>query len=599
MYYPVIAPCAITYASINACIAVSASANSRNLRKVVLRPRPLFYVMECIEVNNAVFQQWRKFYEGFPMTEDVREALLNYVGNLLSHKACVILDAEHLAKLLCIEKASLFAIINKPEAFYRSFEIKKKSGGVREIRAPYPSLKTIQQWIYEYVLKKQYVHGCAHGFRPRKSIVTNVRTHVDNKCLLKLDLKDFFPSIKINRVVQAFKEIGYTKTVSWLLATICCLDEELPQGAPTSPALSNIVARHMDKRLYRLAKSFGYRYSRYADDISFSGDNIPVAFIKYATDIIEDCGFTVNPKKVRLYNEKDNRILTGVALKDGVLRLPREKRREYEQEIYYALKYGVNTRMKGEYKYFSTYILSLRGKANFWLMIEPENKFIKKSIPQLKMLYKNAIGMKNSSNSFISSLLSSIVDIFSEKKNWGLPQDDVTVIYNKSKLITTDIDLAMAEDINVTTADVRKLAEGVINGLNKNLIYDYSDRLEQKPHDVVEIDVTKLRISHFGLAYPAMYTYLFGGVLTDNMLPKQFSKRKASFDDSIIWAIMGGVPEISFAVSRLPKSAEGMKRIGNMNLYYKYEEKKLTIGTFVGYEDLVEQKARKIVVKFG
>lgn len=99
------------------------------------------------------------------MTEDVKKTLLNYVANLLTHKACVILDSEHLAKLLYIENKSLFAIINNPAAFYRSFEIKKKSGGMREIRAPYPSLKTIQQWIYEYILKNQYVHGCAHGFR--------------------------------------------------------------------------------------------------------------------------------------------------------------------------------------------------------------------------------------------------------------------------------------------------------------------------------------------------------------------------------------------------------------------------------------------------
>lgn len=81
--------------------------------------------MERIAVNNAIFQQWRKYYEGFPMTEDVKKTLLNYVGNLLTHKACVILDSEHLAKLLYIENKSLFAIINNPAAFYRSFEIKR------------------------------------------------------------------------------------------------------------------------------------------------------------------------------------------------------------------------------------------------------------------------------------------------------------------------------------------------------------------------------------------------------------------------------------------------------------------------------------------
>lgn len=349
-------------------------------------PRPPFSIMESIKVNNAVFQQWREYYKGFPMTDDLRKALIGYVGNLLSHRACVIFDAEHLAKMLGVENKALFAVINAPEMFYRTFEIKKRSGGMREIRAPYPTLKTIQGWIYENVLKKQYVHGCAHGFMPRKSIVTNAKKHVENKCLLKLDLKDFFPSIKINKVVQVFKNIGYTKNVSWLLAALCCLDGELPQGAPTSPVLSNIIAKIMDKRLYRLAKHFGLRYTRYADDISFSGDDIPVAFIKYATAIIEDCGFAVNEKKVRLYKEQDNKILTGVALRNGMMRLPREKRRGYEQEIYYMIKYGIGARPKGNYDSFSTYIRSLIGKANFWLMLEPGNKFAKEAIPRLRAL---------------------------------------------------------------------------------------------------------------------------------------------------------------------------------------------------------------------
>ena len=553
--------------------------------------------MESIAVNNAIFQQWRKYYEGFPMTGDVREALLNYVGNLLSHKACVIIDSEHLAKLLNIENKTLFAIINKPDAFYRTFEIKKKSGGMREIRAPYPSLKTIQQWIYEYVLKHQYVHGCAHGFRPKRSIVSNVKIHAENRSLLKLDLKDFFPSIKINRVVQVFKEIGYTKNVSWLLATICCLDEELPQGAPTSPMLSNIVARHMDKRLYRLAKSFGYRYSRYADDISFSGDDIPVAFIKYATDIIEDCGFTVNSKKVRLYNEKDNKILTGVALKNGKLKLPRQKRREYEQEIYYTLKYGLNTRIRGDYKFFSTYILSLLGKANFWLMLEPENTFAKESIPKLKLLYKNAIGMKSPTNTFVTTFLSAVVEAFKNKDKWGLPQSSDKVTYGKSKMVKIDVDLSIMEEISIPTSEINKLARGVINGLNKNMISDYADRLEHLPHDILEVDGMDLDKSHFGFDTPLMYTYLYGGIIQENMLLKLLRKKRVELNESLIWAVWQ-VPKVTFEVKRLPETAGEMKRIGMLNLYYQYADKKLTIGTFVGYEEMAEQKARKIVVKW-
>ncbi len=557
--------------------------------------------MEDIQVNNATFQAWRKYYKDYPMSEDVREALLNYVGNILSHKACVILDSEHLAKLLCIENESLFAIVNGTGSFYRSFEIKKKSGGMREIRAPYPSLKAIQCWIYEYVLKKQYVHGCAHGFRQRKSIVTNAKAHIENKCLLKLDLKDFFPSIKINKVVQVFKNIGYTQTVSWILAKLCCLDDELPQGAPTSPVLSNIIAKMMDKRLYRLAKSYGYKYSRYADDISFSGDEIPVVFIKYVTDIITDCGFAINPKKVRLYKEHDNKILTGVALKNGVIKLPREKRRSYEQEIYYAIKYGVSTRVKGEYKHFSTYILSLIGKANFWLMLEPDNRFAKEAIPQLKKLFNNAIGMKNRAESFTSSLISFAVDSYKNKKNWGVPVGNDDIPFERSRMISVNADLTIAEEIDIPTNEIEKLAAVLINGLNRNLIDDYTNKLESLPHDNIEINIFDLGKTHFGFNTPLMYIYLYGGVLQENMLPKLFRKERVEFDDSVIWALPQYF-DVSFNVSKLPEMSNGMRRIRDLNLYYKYDKKKLTLGTYVGYADYAIRdamlRARKIKVKF-
>ena len=555
-------------------------------------------MIEKIEINNAIYQKWVKYYKHYPMTDDMRDALLKYVGTILTHRACVIFDYEHLAKLLYIENETLFAIINGTEHFYRTFEVKKKSGGMREIRAPYPSLKTIQQWIYEYILKKQNVHGCVHGFITRRSIVTNAKKHVENKCLLKLDLKDFFPSIKINKVVQVFKNIGYTGPVSYMLARICCLDDELPQGAPTSPVLSNIIARMMDKRLYRLAKHFGYRYTRYADDISFSGEEIPVVFIKYATDIIEDCGFSVNPKKVRLYKEQDNKILTGIALKNGNLKLPREKRRSYEQDIYYALKYGVDTRIKGEYKYFSTYILSLLGKAHFWLMLEPDNKFAKDAIPQLTVLYKQAIGMKDITDSFTLSLVTSAADVFYRKNSWGLPMSCERIPCGEAKMIQINADLSITSNINLPVSESEKLAVSLISGLNKQLILYYADVLENLPHDNKEIGIYELEKSYFGLDRPMMYTYLYGGVLQENMLHKMFRKKRVDFDESVVWAVPE-IPEVTLEVTRLPKIADGMKRIGKLNLYYKYEKKKLTIGTYVGVLNMKWlMKARKVSVKF-
>ncbi len=554
--------------------------------------------MEELKVNNAIFKSWVKYYSSFPFSDEMREAMLNYVGNILSHQACVIFDSEHFAKLLCIENERLFAIVNGTASFYRTFELRKRSGGVREIRAPYPSLKAVQWWIYDYVLKKQYVHGCAHGFRPKKSIVTNVKTHVEGKCLLKLDLKDFFPSIKINKVVQVFKNVGYTDTVSWLLAKLCCLDDELPQGAPTSPVLSNIIARAMDKRLYRLAKRFEYRYSRYADDISFSGEDIPVAFIKYATDIIEDCGFSVNSKKVRLYREHDNKILTGVAIKNGGIKLPREKRRSYEQEIYYAIKYGVDTRIKGDYKHYSTYILSLLGKANFWLLLEPDNKFAKESVPKLQSLFRKAIGAKDKSEEFASLLVSAVERNIKDRTCWGVPMCTYKIGFEKAKMIRIDVDLKKVKKYNLAASEIEKLATGIINGLNSNIINDYAYMLEQIKHDETEVGLLELQKSNFGLKYPQLYTYLYGGIIQESMMPRHFNSQRVEFDESVVWAMERSIPELSFDVQKLPEVSDGMKRIEGQNLYYKYEDKKLTVGVYVGYTDYFGTSARKIMIKF-
>jgi len=345
--------------------------------------------------NDLILKQWNAFYAERGVSEDRIKEYLDYASNLLKNKGCIIMDDAHFCLMNGIKKDTLYSMVYGTQKFYYTFKIKKHSGGMREICSPYPSLKVIQNWIYENVLKLQKTNGCAHGFKNKRSIVTNAKYHLHNDYLLKLDLKDFFPSIKINKVVQVFKGIGYSKEVSFILSRLCCLNEELPQGAPTSPCLSNIICRLMDKRLFLLAKSCGYNYTRYADDISFSGKIIPPKFIDYAKKIIEDCGFTLNEKKTRLYKKDNNKILTGICIRNGEMRLPRDKRRQYELDIYYTIKYGLDVRVKGDITSLSTYILSQLGKANFWHMIEPDNDFVNKAIPQIKSLYEQAIGFKN------------------------------------------------------------------------------------------------------------------------------------------------------------------------------------------------------------
>ena len=251
----------------------------------------------------AAIEQWRLFYESKGIKQELTDAYILYASPLLEKGIPVIFDFDHLSLLLQLEKVLLGAMINAPDSFYRHFTIPKRSGGLRAIDAPYPSLRYVQTWIYKNILSKIPVHGCSHGFVEKRSILSNVKPHLGKRYMLKIDLKDFFPSITINQVIQVFKSLGYSSEVAFYLASLCCREKVLPQGSPASPAISNIVAKYLDRRLYRLAKSFGYVYTRYADDIAFSGDVIPTTFIKYVTNIVTDCGFTINKNKVRLYGD--------------------------------------------------------------------------------------------------------------------------------------------------------------------------------------------------------------------------------------------------------------------------------------------------------
>lgn len=341
--------------------------------------------------TEILIKEWDKFYTEKNISEDLKKCLLDYAVVLLEKGVPVIYDLDHLCALLGLKKYYVTSVIFCSNAYYREFKIKKRSGGYREIRAPYPSLLYIQNWIYREILLKCKVNATAHGFVKKRSILTNANVHKGQPFLLKMDLKDFFPSISINWVVQVFKDIGYTNNVAFYLASICCLDHALPQGAPTSPMLSNIVASFMDKRLYKLCQEYGYKYTRYADDIAVSGKFISPTFIEVISNTIKDCGFEVNKKKTRLYGDKGNKIITGISLANNGVRVPRNYRRELEQEIYYILKYGYDAHVKRNKIKKSNYLQSIIGKLNFWLMVEPQNKMAKKGYEYLYPIYKERI----------------------------------------------------------------------------------------------------------------------------------------------------------------------------------------------------------------
>ncbi|WP_084158539.1 reverse transcriptase family protein [Dysgonomonas capnocytophagoides] len=218
-----------------------------------------------------------------------------------------------------------------------------------------------------------------HAFTGKKSIISNCRVHIGQQEILKIDLKDFFPSISFNRIIYFFRSLGYAKNISFYLAKLCTYEDYLPQGAPTSPILSNIIARKLDNRLIKFAQTFDLKYTRYADDIVFSGKKIPIKLIEYVNAIIVDEGFEVNCKKTRLYKKNNKKIITGIVINSDTITIPREYKRELKLSLNYILSYGLDSHISKKKIKDIHYLERILGKVNFWLQVEPDNEFAKKS----------------------------------------------------------------------------------------------------------------------------------------------------------------------------------------------------------------------------
>lgn len=210
---------------------------------------------------------------------------------------------------------------------YRTFQIpKKKRGEFRTIDAPEPTLKYLQQGL-NLVLQTVYTpHPAAMGFVPQRSVVTGAKMHLGQRLVYNIDLKDFFHSITSGRLYKRLtaKPFSLNKEVASLIADLCCYTDSegrslLPMGAPTSPTVTNIICERMDRKLSHLAKAYGLKYSRYADDITFSGmGNVFMEgsrFIASMRNIIErEEGFTINSDKTRLCHQGMRQEVTGITV---------------------------------------------------------------------------------------------------------------------------------------------------------------------------------------------------------------------------------------------------------------------------------------------
>lgn len=297
-----------------------------------------------------------------------------YAEGLYEKGLPVIFDKEHLCKLIGIDILIFNHYLANTEIFYHSFNMPKKTGGYRKIDVPSLNLKMIQRWILDNIIEKIDISENAYGFRKGKSIVDNAKNHISRKIVFNVDIKDFFPSISREDIFYIFYDLGYTKEIAYIISKLCTYKGSLPHGAPSSPYLANIRCFKLDYSLNALSNRIKANYSRYADDITISSDDIYAmkSNINVIRKIIENNGFVLNKKKERIQYINQMQEVTGLMVNNGV-KVKRKYKKDIEQHIYYCKKFGVyNHLAKIKKQHISFYREYLYGKVNFIKMVEPE-----------------------------------------------------------------------------------------------------------------------------------------------------------------------------------------------------------------------------------
>lgn len=295
-----------------------------------------------------------------------------YISNLTQKGLPVIFSLQHLCLLAHVNIDMIENVCDSGRMkYYKRFKIKKKRGGYRIIQSPEDSLKYIQKWILINILDKIASHDCSKGFDKGACTKVNAEAHLGQKAILKIDLCRFYDSVNERRVYGIFKAIGYHSNLAVYLAKICTVEPDkdfltsfkkheqslkniianhgegiLPQGAPTSPKLSNLIARRLDIRLSGLAKTHNLKYSRYADDITFSGEiDALVKVKKIVYKAIGQENLFVNHTKTKFIKKGGRFFITGLSVNNEIVSIPRRFKKNIEHHLFYCIKNGVQSHL--------------------------------------------------------------------------------------------------------------------------------------------------------------------------------------------------------------------------------------------------------------
>lgn len=234
----------------------------------------------------------------------------------------------------------LFPLIEDSSKFYRSAKIRKVDGSFRTLMVPTPSLRGVQRAILQKLAALYDPPDCVYAYIKGRSSVSAARRLCGNKCVLKIDIEDFFGTITERRAYGLFISLGFDKAMSYMLARLCTVNGRLAQGAPTSPMISNIIMLRFDAQMIKLAKSWGLEYTRYSDDMYLTCfryfDHKKMSLI--VNNMILQHGFRENSAKRRFFPRGRTRFTLGLNTSKSSPILGRKKRREFRAAFHRAEK---------------------------------------------------------------------------------------------------------------------------------------------------------------------------------------------------------------------------------------------------------------------
>lgn len=270
---------------------------------------------------------------------------------------------------------TLYGLSNNLEKHYRSVFIPKSDGSKRKLSVPDIILKRVQRAIAGNILVQYPISGYAKAYKPGGSIQKNARPHVGKKKLLKLDIEGFFDHINYSQVKDTvFHEKKFSEPIRILLTMLCYYKESLPQGAPTSPAITNIIMYDFDETVGDFCKNKKIAYTRYCDDMTFSGDFDEREIIGFVRSELLKLGLFLKNRKTAVIPATKRQTVTGVVVNEK-LNITKEYKKNIRQEMHYIKKFGLDEHLnKCGIEDKQKYLLSLRGRIAFVLQTVPNDR---------------------------------------------------------------------------------------------------------------------------------------------------------------------------------------------------------------------------------